>query len=300
MARLSRKQKLRKKHQLEAKQVRLTQQATERAKKEAANKATLEREDAEYNALPEEERHILEQLRELRGWLSHSDFIYPAPKFFEENNITELEDKRVLYVLTNLGPYGFWDGVYAEPMKLNWGVFQLACQGCGFEGSSERLLETLARLKSAIQGFQFTPPPEPTSNGLIVLGEHIEFAYSRYADDQAASVLIQFTGEPTGLLAERCMALVENGDLRLVEAGTFGEGDLDTEFEGFVGDVSQITYFKTTYGEPMDFSVTPTTPEQLDEIYECGPIEKLTVRFASGQELALTAEANVDFWVEPA
>jgi hypothetical protein len=303
MTRLSRKQKLRKRNQMEAKQQRRSKQEIERSKREAEEKALRAQEETVYNALPEEERNILGQLRELRGWLANrGDFQYPAPKFFEEHSITDLDEKRVMYIITNLGPYGFVDDIFPDAMELNWGVFQLACQGCGFEGGSEKLLETLARLRDAIPGFQFTPPSKLTTTGLVVPGEQIEFTYSKHNGERALTITVQFSQKPTGssqLLAERCMELVENGDLHLVEAGTFGEVELDAEFDGFVGDVSQIIYFKAADSEPMDFSVNPATPEQLDEIYECELVEKLTVRLESGQELALTAEADVDFWVEP-
>lgn len=306
MARLSRKQKLRKKQRIDNKLERRSQQEAGRAKKEAERRAADEQERAEYDALPEDERKILEQLRQLRGCLcTPFDFVYPAPKFFEEHNIIGLDEKRVMYVLTNLGPPDFLDGYYPGPMALNWGIFQLACRGCGFEGDSAKLVEMLASLQRSIPGFRFTAPATAALNGLIVPGEDMVVTYSRSNDDEdeaVATITVQFTMKPTEtsrLLAERCMALVENGDLRLLESGTFSDGELDPEFGGFVGEVLEITHFKPTNGEPVDFTVNPPTPEQMNEIYACDRPEEVTVRLGSGQELALAADANVDFWVEP-
>jgi hypothetical protein len=148
---LSRKERLRKRERFEQRQAR-------RTRRSAAEQHELDQQADLLRALPEEEQQVLVGLCAIASNLpgKQKTIRYPTPKMFKYWGITDLDQKRVIYLLWFLG---LFEGECDESIKrafgkVYWIQISGVCEAIGLGPESSHFLKVLEALD--VPGLKYT------------------------------------------------------------------------------------------------------------------------------------------------
>lgn len=145
MAKLNRKERLRKQARHEERVARWKVRNSERAAMEAENVAAFE-------ALPEIEKHIVGAITVFGQQMAAREVLFPRQAFFQHFGITALEERRVVYSIWNTSVFD----LSGRPTRaLLAGLVAIHSATLNGEPHKDLFLKLIERLTAKIPGFSF-------------------------------------------------------------------------------------------------------------------------------------------------